>query len=303
VGTTGWLDKVARWREQVLEDDQEDAFEEASREQAGMLGEARAQKVKTAAESYEKRQMLWKGMVGKSWTGLVQEWGVPQVEALQLQKSIAALMREMGPRLGDLHLKESTGLGRESKVLPEKAMGMLEAAKIARRLREPGWCGEKGQGRWQAKKLLEWAAKELATSRRDLELQYGDIQDWAQREAMERRMDDSLLRWLGLDRPPRQRVRHKVWKKQLANITRQLMLGADGARKETEPEMPDVAELYNVVEEDVEGAVVRGPSPEAGPEPAGGGEEWEEQEWEYGELGCRHWCQPGGDSSRGRGWC
>ena len=53
--------------------------------------------------------MLWKGMAGRSWTGLVQEWGVPQVEALQLQKSIAALMREMGPRLGDLHLNESTG--------------------------------------------------------------------------------------------------------------------------------------------------------------------------------------------------
>ena len=72
----------------------------------------------------------------------MQEWGVPQVEALQLQKSITALMREMGPRLGDL-----TGLGRESKVLPEEAMCMLEAARTARRLREPGWCGEKGHGR------------------------------------------------------------------------------------------------------------------------------------------------------------
>jgi hypothetical protein len=57
---------------------------------------------------------LWKGMAGRSWTGQVQEWGVPQVEALQLQKSIAAPMGEMGPRLGgDLHWKESTGLGRE----------------------------------------------------------------------------------------------------------------------------------------------------------------------------------------------
>jgi hypothetical protein len=89
------------------------------------------------------------------------------VESLQLQKSIAAQMREIAPRLGDLHWEESTGLGRESKVLPEEAVGMLEAARTARRLREPGsgWCGEKGQGGWQAKKLLGWAAKELTMSR------------------------------------------------------------------------------------------------------------------------------------------
>ena len=48
----------------------------------------------------------------------------------------------------------------------------------------------------------------------------------AQREAMERRMGDSLLRWLKLDKPPQHRVRHKVWKKQLADntVTRQLKL-------------------------------------------------------------------------------
>jgi hypothetical protein len=122
-------------------------------------------------------------------------------------------------------------VGRESRVLPEEAMGMLAAARIARRLREPGWCGEKGQGRWQAKKLLEWAAKELTTSRRDLELQIGDIHDCPHREATEGRMGDSLLRWLGLDKPPQHRVRHKVWKKQLADNTRQLRLGADRARQ------------------------------------------------------------------------
>ena len=64
---------------------------------------AQAQEEKAAAESYEKRQMLWKGMAGRSWSELVQQWGVPQVEDLQLQKSIASLMREMGPKLGDLH--------------------------------------------------------------------------------------------------------------------------------------------------------------------------------------------------------
>jgi hypothetical protein len=34
---------------------------------------------------------------------------------------------------------------------------------------------------------------------------------------MERRMGDSLLRWLGKDKPPQHRVRHKVWKKQLTS--------------------------------------------------------------------------------------
>jgi hypothetical protein len=59
--------------------------------------------------------MLWKGMAGRSWTELVQQWGVPQVETLQLQKSIASLMREMGPKLGGLHWKESTGFGRRDR--------------------------------------------------------------------------------------------------------------------------------------------------------------------------------------------
>ena len=98
---------------------------------------------------------------------------------LQLQKSIAALVREIGPRL---HCVESTGLREESKVLPEEAVGMLEAARTARRLMDPGWCGEEGQVgcQRQAKELLEWAAKpkELAMSRRDIELEFGDIQGW-----------------------------------------------------------------------------------------------------------------------------
>ena len=153
-----------------------------------------------------------------------------------------------GPLLGDLHWKESAGLGRESRVLYEDAMGMLEATMTARRPRESGWCEEKGQGRWQAKKLLEWAAKELIVSRRDLELQFGDIQDRAQRAAMERRMGDSLLKWLWLDKPPNQRVRHKVWREQLIDSTRQLRLGADRARQRTELEMLDGTEVYSVVD-------------------------------------------------------
>ena len=42
-----------------------------------------------------------------------------------------ATMREMGPKLRDLHWKESTGLGRESRALPEEALSMLEAARDA----------------------------------------------------------------------------------------------------------------------------------------------------------------------------
>ena len=201
-------------------------------------------------------------MAGRSWSELVQQWGVPQVEALQLQKSIASLMREMGPKLGDLHWKESTGLGKESRVLSEEALSMLEAARDAMRLRVPGWCGEKGQGRWTAKRLLQWAAKELATSRRDLDLQFGDIQDWAQREAMERKMGDSLLRWLGLDKPPQHRVRHKVWKKQQADRTRQLLLGADRARQRTELEMLDGTDIVR----EVAAAGARHEAAGAGPE-------------------------------------
>ena len=117
---------------------QEGAPGEAQEEQIGGLGGTRVQRERAAAEAYEKRQMLWKGMAGRCWTELVQQWGVPQVEALQLQKSIAALMREMGPKLGSLHWKGSTWLEEEGRVLPEEAMGMLEAARTARRLREPG---------------------------------------------------------------------------------------------------------------------------------------------------------------------
>ena len=76
------------------------------------MGKTHALGEKAAAETYEGRQMLRKGMAGRSWTELLQQWGVPVVESLRLQSSIASLMREIGPRLGDLHWKESIGLGR-----------------------------------------------------------------------------------------------------------------------------------------------------------------------------------------------
>ena len=66
----GW-GRAARGRRQELEDGQEDAPEVAREEQAGESGKANASKEKAATESYEKRQMLWKGMAGRSWTELV----------------------------------------------------------------------------------------------------------------------------------------------------------------------------------------------------------------------------------------
>ena len=169
---------------------------------------------------YEKRQMVWEGMAGSCWADLVQQWGVRKVDALQLQKSIAAVMREVGPKLGDLHWREATRMGQRSRVLPKGAAGMLEAARHAKRLRGPGWVGDKGQGRWLAQRLLEWAVKELTLSRKGVELELGGLEDWLQREQMERRMGDSLLKWLGHDNPPTVRVSHKVWRKQLVDRTR-----------------------------------------------------------------------------------
>ena len=140
------------------------------------------------AECFEKRQMLWKGMTGKGWTEMLQQWGISKLCAAELQKSVARVMRDAGPALGDLHWKESTGLGRESKVVPEEALQMLEAGRQARRLREPGWCGEKGQRVWRANKLMSWAANELVISRRKVEMELGDDQDWEEREKQERLM-------------------------------------------------------------------------------------------------------------------
>ena len=117
--------------------------------------------------SYEKRQMVWKGVSGSCWPNLVQQWGVEKVETLQLQKSVAAVMREVGPKLGDLRWREATGMGQRSRVLSAEAAGMLEAVRHAKRLRDPGWKGDRGQGRWPIQRLLEWAVKELIARRVD----------------------------------------------------------------------------------------------------------------------------------------
>ena len=103
---------------------------------------------------------------------------------------------------------------------------------------------------------------------------------------MERRMGDSLLRWLGLDKPPQHRVRHKVWKKQLADNTRQLKLGADRSRQRTELEMLDGTDIVREVEaagarHEAAGA---GSESELGPaaeEEASDASEWED--WSAGD--------------------
>ena len=76
VQQAGW-GGAARGRGQALGGGQGGAPEEARVEQARVPGGTRALKEKAAAEPYEKGQMLWEGMAGRGWAGLVQQWGVP----------------------------------------------------------------------------------------------------------------------------------------------------------------------------------------------------------------------------------
>ena len=75
----------------------EDVMEEARARQAGVAGETQTLKEEASAnESYEKRQMLWKGMAGRGWTELVQQWSVPVVESLWTAAEV-----DRGPGEGD----------------------------------------------------------------------------------------------------------------------------------------------------------------------------------------------------------
>ena len=86
---------------------------------------------------------------------------------------------------------------------------------------------------------------------------------------------------MGLDKPPQHRVRHKVWKEQLADNTRQpeLKLGADRARQRTGLEMLDGTDTVR----EVEAAGVRHEAAGAGPEselgPAAEEEASDASEW------------------------
>ena len=58
----------------MLEGGQEDAPGEARARQAGVVGKTQTLKEKASTdESYEERQMLWKGMAGRSSTELVRQ--------------------------------------------------------------------------------------------------------------------------------------------------------------------------------------------------------------------------------------
>ena len=121
----------------------------------------------------------------------------------------------------------------------------------------------------------------------------------------------AALQWLGLDKPPQHRVRHKVWRKQLVDSTRQLKLGADRARQRTEMEMLDGTEVVSVVgasgaEPVAEGGVWIGADAESAAEAGDGhladamGGEDDERMWEEWDSG--DWVEGTGiDSKAGTG--
>ena len=98
VDQSGWgnSNRRGRWRRCLLEEQEEEPMVEggAEEEVKQTVKKLRTLQEKTASdESFEKRQMLWKGMSGKGWSAMVQQWGAPEVEPLQLQKSIAVALR------------------------------------------------------------------------------------------------------------------------------------------------------------------------------------------------------------------
>ena len=117
-------------------------------------------------------------------------------------------------------------------------------------------------------------------SRRGVEMELGGLEDWLEREQMERKMGDSLLKWLGHDKPPSVRVSHKVWRKQLVDRTRQLKLGADRARQQSDMLLLDGTDIVGAVEavaghEPAQAEAEPGPAAEEG---ASDAEEWEDRE-------------------------
>ena len=92
-------------------------------------------------------QMLWEGMTGSALgagAAVVSAGGgvtpAAEVDCISGEGSGSSACGAAG--------RDRQGWAGESKVLPEKVVGMLEAVRRARRLMGPGWRGEKGQGRW-----------------------------------------------------------------------------------------------------------------------------------------------------------
>ena len=68
----------------------------------------------------------------------------------------------------------------------------------------------------------------------------------------------TIVYGLWLDKPPQQRVRHKVWGKQLVDNARQLKLGADRAKQRTDMKMLDGTEVVRAVGAPEAGPVAEG---------------------------------------------
>ena len=93
------------------------------------------------------------------------------------------------------------------------------------------------------------------------------------------------MKWLGHDKPPSVRVSHKVWRKQLVDMTRHLKPGADRARQRLDMLMFDGTDIVRVVE----AAGARHESAQADSEgepcPTAEGERSDADEWEGWDMG------------------
>ena len=108
---------------------------------------------------------------------------------------------------------QATVGNREKLPLEGQAKEMVEAARKASRIKNerdgrPKWRGEKTQEGWPTQRLIKWAGKVLTDFRRDMERV--EWQGEGEREAEEAALGVSLAKWLGVDKPPEQRVSYKV---------------------------------------------------------------------------------------------
>ena len=102
---------------------------------------------------------------------------------------------------------------------------------------------------------------------------------------MERKMGNSLLKWLGHDKPPSTRMSHKMWRKQLVDWTRQLKLGAGRARQRSKMLMLDGIDIARVVEAVETGHESPGAGPEDEPDPEAEEGASDVDEWEGSDTG------------------
>ena len=123
-----------------------------------------------------------------------------------------AVLRKLAPDLGSVHWKASVGQGDSAQELSAEGKEMLEAGRRCIRMRLPGWKGLAAQRKWPVQRLLNWARDELSTMRRKIEMEDYDEDREEERLKQEQAMGVSLRKWLGFDRPLRQRVRYVAWR-------------------------------------------------------------------------------------------